>query len=229
MVTRGADGTSPTRRAVRIAVVPLALALLAAGSAGCALGERPSFVDAGVDTSEGSMTGDPAIDAVLVRLDAVGTAIFTAHYTATLTFGGTSTELDVVQNGTATHRSVEIGDVRYLTDGADLTTCVTATQVCTRGIDAAAVSDTGVTPDFAFGALAKRLRRDAVAKIGAATASTMQVDGLTGTCVDVPVSGGSKVYCVLDNGVIARFVGGDVSIEMLTYTSTVDPTLFKNP
>jgi hypothetical protein len=212
------------RRAVLAVVTAGALIL-----AGCAVGKRPSFDAVATDTAEGAMTGDVAIDAVLTRLDAVALAGFTADYTAVLSFGGTTSDVRAVQDHSAARRAVTIGGVRYLTDGQTTSTCVTATQVCTDTIDAAAVSDTGVTPDFAFGALAKRLRHDAAAKIGTATPSTVVVDGLTATCVDVPVTGGTKQYCVLDNGVITRFVGGDVTIDMVGYTSAVDATLFTGP
>jgi hypothetical protein len=204
----------------------LAIAALAVALSGCALGDRPSFDQAALDTAVGAMTGDPAIDAVLTRLDFVEKASFTAEYNAIVTFSGSSTSLTVVQAGDPTKRSVTIGTVRFLTDGAVVTTCITTTEVCTDGANAAAVSDTGVTPDLAFGAAAKRLRRDAAVKTGATTASTLDVDGLTATCVDVPVSGGTKEYCAFDNGVIARFVGGDVTVDLTHYTSEFDESLF---
>ena len=88
------------------------------------------------------------------------------------------------------------------------------------------MSDTGVTPEFASGDMAKRLRRDAVARIGTPTASTMDVAGATATCVDVPVTGGTKQYCAFDDGALARFVGGDVTIDVNGYRPAVDDAQF---
>ena len=202
------------------------IALAAASVGGCALGDRPSFEDTATATAAGVTTGDAAIDAVLARLDKVSTAEFTAEFTAVATFGARTTPISVVQGGSPTRRTVSIGDINYRIDGTTASTCHAIETTCTDGIDAAAVSNTGVTPDFAFGALAKRLRRDAMAKIGSTTASTLEVAGAISTCVDVPVSGGTKVYCVLDNGVITHFAGGDVVIDLTTYSPTADAALF---
>ena len=84
---------------------------------------------------------------------------------------------------------------------------------CDSGIDASRVSDTGVTPDFVFGDMAKRLRRDGAARVGTPVASTRQIAGAAATCVDVPVTGGTKQYCAFDDGVLARYVGGDLTID----------------
>ena len=194
---------------------------------GCALGERPSFDETAIITADGTMTGDPAIDAVLARLDDVGAAQFTATYRAVVTFGGITTDVTVVQAGGGARRSTTIGEVTFRTIDGTVSTCVQG--VCTSGSDAVRVSDTGVTPELAFGAMAKRLRRDAVARIGDTVASTMEVSGETATCVDVPVSGGTKVYCALANGVLARFVGGDVTVELTSYEPVVDPAAFDVP
>jgi hypothetical protein len=203
------------------------LALVGTLVTGCALGERPTIED--TPTAVGTMTGEPAIDAVLDRFDAAPSAMFTADYTAILAFGGTTTAVAVTQDGrdpAATRRAVTIGDVRYITAPAGTSTCSVAAATCTSGIDAARVSDTGVTPEFASGDMAKRLRRDAVARIGTPTASTMEVAGATATCVDVPVTGGTKQYCAFDDGALARFVGGDVTIDVNSYRPTVDDAQF---
>jgi hypothetical protein len=121
---------------------------------------------------------------------------------------------------------VTIGDVRYISTGGSTSTCSVAATECRDGIDAARVSDTGVTPEFTFGDMAKRLRRDAVARIGTTTASTRDIAGTTATCVDVPVTGGTKQYCVFDSGALARFVGGDVTIDATSYLPTVNESLF---
>jgi hypothetical protein len=185
---------------------------------GCMTGERPSFDES--PTIVGTMTGDAAIDAVLTDLDAVRDAVFTAEYSGLLAFGGTTTDLRVTQSS-PTRRSVTIGDVRYLTDGADTQTCRVSSGTCESGIDAAAVSNTGLTPEFVVGDLAKRLRRDATAKVGTTTARTETFAGQEATCVDVPVDRGTKTYCVLPNGVPASYIGGDVTLTMARYEPTV--------
>ncbi|MCB1000624.1 MAG: hypothetical protein KDB40_15120 [Acidimicrobiales bacterium] len=190
----------------------------------CALGERPSFEDS--PTVEGTTTGDPAIDAVLAQLDGVDSALFTASYDATQLFGGTQSSVTVTQTGVA-RRSVTIGQVRYITDGGSNRTCFLDAQTCDDGIQAAAVSNTGVTPDVAFGDMAKRLRRDAVARVAPSTATTLQIAGNSATCVDVAVSGGTKQYCVLPDGVIARFRGADLTLELTGYRPAPDETLFR--
>jgi hypothetical protein len=215
---------APARPFARLAAT-LATVVLVCGA--CALGERPTIE--ATPTAVGTMTGDPAIDQILDRLDAVGSAVFTASYTAVLAFGSTASTVAVTQDGTAPtarRRSVTIGDVRYINTPGNTSTCSVTSARCTDGIDPARVSDTGVTPDFAFGDMAKRLRRDATARIGTAVTSTRDVAGATSTCVDLPVTGGTKQYCVFDDGVLARYIGGDLTLDVDTYSSTVDESLF---
>lgn len=204
-----------------------ALAALAATVvfASCMTGQRPTLGTA--PTSKGTMTGDVNIDAVLSLFDAVGTATFTAEYTGVLTFDGTSTPAAVAQDGTPEQRSVTIGAVRFISDATGDRTCVVDTGVCEPALKPAAVSNTGLTPEFAVGDMAKRLRRDAAAKAGDTTPSTVTAAGREATCVDVPVTGGIKQYCAFTNGVLARFVGGDVTIDVVSITDTADPALFE--
>lgn len=184
----------------------------------CMTGERPRFEQSPTDV--GTMTGDPAIDAVLTNLDGVRDAVFTAEYTGEQLYGGATSTMQVTQSS-PTRRSVTIGDVRFLTDGATSQTCRVSTGTCDVGVNAAAVSDTGLTPEFVLGDLAKRLRRDAAAKVGTTTAHTEPFAGQQATCVDVPVDGGTKTYCVLPNGVPASYLGGDVRLSMNHYEPTV--------
>ena len=192
------------------------------GLTACGLGERPYFEDS--PTVVGSDTGDAAIDNVLDLLDTVGGSMFTASYQATLKFGGVQSTATVTQIGP--RRSVTIGQVRFVVDNGSSRTCRLDTGVCDDGIQAEAVSDTGLTPEFAFGDMAKRLRRDAQAKIGPSVASVVEIAGIPATCVDVAVSGGTKQYCVLSDGAIARFRGADIELELLTHVPTSDETLF---
>ncbi len=207
-------------RLTRVLVLAAAVTLLA----GCVTGERPTLGTA--PTSKGTMTGDAAIDAVLTLFDTVGTATFTAEYTGVLLFGGTSTTATVSQDGGPTRRSVTIGSVRFITDALGDRTCVVDTGVCNEGLQPAAVSNTGLTPEFAVGDMAKRLRRDATAKVGAATPSTRELAGRSATCVDLPLDGGTKEYCAFSNGALARFVGADITIDVVSISDTVDETQF---
>jgi hypothetical protein len=213
-------------RFIRASTVALIVAVTALVTS-CALGERPTIEQ--TPTAVGTVTGDAAIDAILERLDSVGSAVFTAEYSVLLAFGGTSSAATVTQDGTepaAIRRSVTIGDVRYITAPQGNSTCSVDAAQCADGIDPARVSDTGVTPDFVFGDMAKRLRRDAVARIATSVTSTREMAGVTATCVDVTVTGGVKQYCVLDSGVLARYVGGDVTIDVTAYQPAVDDSLF---
>jgi hypothetical protein len=203
--------------------IALAVAVASIGLTGCMVGERPSFEQA--PTAVGTLTGDPNIDVVLGLLDAVDTAVFSATYQALLVFNGVQSSVTAAQ-ASSTQRSMTIGDVRYVTDQNGTRTCSVAASSCTPVLNAAAVSDTGVTPEFVFGDVAKRLRRDANARIGPSVASTREVAGEQATCVDVPLSGGTKQYCALSNGVLARFIGADVTVDMTSYQRIVDPTLF---
>jgi hypothetical protein len=210
-----------------VARLVASIAIIGIVATGCGLGQRPTIV--ATPTAVGAMTGDAAIDDILTRLDNEADAVFTASYTAVLAFGSTTSAVTVTQDGsepTVVRRSVTIGDVRYITTPDKTSTCSVVTAQCLSGIDASRVSDTGVTPDFAFGDMAKRLRRDAAARIGTAVASTRQVAGATATCVDLPVTGGTKQYCAFDDGALARYVGGDLTIDVDSYRRTVDDALF---
>lgn len=190
---------------------------------GCMTGERPTLNTA--PTAAGMVTGDEAIDAVLAKLDAYAGAVYTADYSATQLYGGTTTPVAVAQSA-PDRRSVTIGDVRYLTMGGSTRTCVLTTGSCTDGTDAQPVSDTGVTPDVASGAIAKRLRRAASARVGATITTAPEIAGQPATCVEVPLGDGNGVFCVLADGTLARFASADVTIELVRYVPDADEALF---
>jgi hypothetical protein len=212
------------RRVAQLSRLVAGLALVTVAATGCAVGERPTMAEA--PTAAGEVTGDPLIDEVQRRLDAVGTAQLNAEYTAVRRMGSVASTVRVAQTS-PTRRSVTIGEIRYLTDGEATTTCDLAAGTCEVGIDAQRISDTGLqTPDVVFDGLARRLRLDATAKVGPSSATTTSIAGATAACVDVPLTAGTARYCALDNGVIARYSGGDFSLDLVSYAPAADETLF---
>jgi hypothetical protein len=188
---------------------------------GCMTGERPTFSD--TPAVIGAFTGDAPVDGVLTLFDSVVDAEFTAEYTITPAMGTptTATVTQIAPGG----RSVTIGDVRFVTDETGSRTCQLSTGTCENGLLAQRVSDSAITPDFAFGDMAKRLRIDANRNIGDTSTTIVDVLGNPATCVDVPVSGGTKQYCSLLDGVVSSFVGGDVTVTMTSYVAQGDPLL----
>jgi len=211
----------------RFADVPiartLAVAVLAALTlAACATGPRPSF-DA--DEPAQQATGDPAIDAVLERLDRVGVEQFTADYTILTRLGAKESTATVVQADNS-RRSITINAVRFIDGSGTVATCNLATAECEAVINDARVSDVQVTHDFYGSSFARRLRVDAARSLSPARGYTETIGGLPATCADVPVSGGTKVYCALDDGPLARYDGNDVLIELVALNPTPDETKF---
>ncbi len=190
---------------------------------GCFTGPRPSVTTDAFPP--GSTSGDPAIDQVLAQLDKVNDGPYTADYTVLTKFGNITRPASVSVD--PTRRSVTVGDVRFLTNGATSQTCILdKTDPCSSTIDPARISDTQITPDFYATDAAKRLRRTAIARIGTPIASVQQIAGQSATCVDVPVPGGVSVFCALDSGPLARLDDGAVSINLTQYAPAVDESLF---
>ena len=190
--------------------------------AACATGQRPSF-DADEPTQQA--TGDPAIDAVLERLDRVGLEQFTAEYTILTRLGGQESTATVVQ-ASDSRRSITINTVRFLDGTGTASTCNLTTAECEAVINDARVSDVQITHDFYGSSFARRLRVDAGRSLAPARGYTETIAGQPATCADVSVSGGTKVYCALDTGPLARYDGNDVVIELVTASPTPDESKF---
>ncbi len=210
----------------RRGLVPFALAALLL--VGCATGQRPYFAEDSVipDTP----TGDAAIDAVLDRLERVQPSTngpATAAYDVLRKFGELRTGAIVVLS--PGQRSITIGNTHYIQTETLAVTCTVEPAECVDGFDPQRISDTGVTYEFYAADTAKRLRRDAAAKVGPATASTQAIAGQNATCVDVPVTGGIAVYCALDSGPLAKLDDGDVLVTLTLYGATVDENNFIPP
>lgn len=200
-------------------LVPLLAAVAAVLVPGCVTGERPTLAESV------STTGDPAVDAVLGRLDASRLATFTANYDVLTRFGSLTNPATVVQ-AAADRRSVTVGSVRFIFDGPTTATCQLDTGACSETIDAGLISNTQLAPDFYGSSAATRLRRDAAARVDATTASMQTIADQVATCVSIPVTGSTSVYCALDDGVLARLDGADVAIELTAYSPDPDEQQF---
>jgi hypothetical protein len=197
---------------------------------GCFTGERPYFTSDPL--APGNPTGDPAIDAVLSELDAVTDGPATALYAVLTKFGNTTSSATVVLDDD--RRAIEVNTIRYLTLADEQFTCLieptTGAPVdCVRGLDPARISDVGITIDFYASEAARRLRRDAQAKVAPAVGHEETIANQTATCVTVTVVGGTVVYCVLANGMIARLDDADVSITLGLLATTADSAKLRPP
>ena len=201
-----------------LAITAVAAITLAA----CATGPRPSF-DADEPTQ--TATGDPGIDAVLERLDRVGLEQFTADYTILTRLGDKESTATVVQADNS-RRSITINAVRFLDGSGTVATCDLTTAECEAVINDARVSDIQITHDFYGSSFARRLRVDAGRSLAPARGYTETIGGQPATCADVPVSGGTKIYCALDSGPLARYDGNDVLINLVAVNPSPDESKF---
>ncbi len=208
-------------RHVLLAAATLATAVIALS--GCLTGERPTLAEEAVI---GAPVGDPASDAVLGHLAASADASFTAVYEITNNFGPITRDATVVQTDDR-RRSITIGDVRFLIEGPSAATCdLTTAEPCRNRIDDAAVSDLQVTHQFYARSASDRLRTDAQRRVGPTDGYEAEIAGRTARCVSVPVSGGSKVYCVLPEGVLAQYQGPDLLITLVGFSTDPDESAF---
>ena len=210
---------------VRGAVVATVLASLLLAS--CFTGERPSFEDEGTDRS-GTSTGSADIDAVVDRLDEADAATFTAEFVIETKFGSLTSTASVSQAADG-RRSVTVerpaATTRYsVLDGGEQT-CNVLTGECESELNDARISDVCIPHTFFGPSFATRLRASADRRIGESSAYTSQIGGQDARCVDVQVAGGTETFCALDSGVLARFIGNDVTVELTSYSPDADPAL----
>ena len=112
-------------------------------------------------------------------------------------------------------------------DDGQVATCDMATGECEARINDARISDVGITHRFYAEDFARRLRVDANRRIGEPVAHSITAGGQQALCVDVPVSGGTKVYCALDSGPLALYEGNDVDIALTSYSTIPDESTFE--
>lgn len=218
------------RRLSRVALLIASSLIACATLTGCLTGERPTLAS---EESIDAPVGEAEIDAVLARFAALAGAEFTATYQITNNFGPVTRQATVVHAADG-RRAITVGDVRYLIDSAGSLTCRPTGEgddavACTEGADDAAISDLQVTHQFFGRSTAARLRTDATRRTGPAEGYEATIGGREAGCVSIVVSGGSKVYCVLDEGPVAAYQGPDVLIELLEFSPSVDESAFVRP
>lgn len=184
---------------------------------GCMSGERPTLTS---EPPGGAVNNDPVINAVLDRLALADGVKFQATYTITPSSSGTATQATVRQSGGK--RRITIGDVEYLTDSGTSQTCDNIDNTCIGFIDDARISNLNLTHLFWGGSFANRLKLDASRNLTAATGHVETIAEHPASCADVTVVGGTLVYCALDAGVLARYFGADVTIELTSFSFHVD-------
>jgi hypothetical protein len=189
---------------------------------GCITGDRPSF---GESAAAAGPSGVAEVDAVLSRLDAVSKSQFSADYNVLTRLGNRSSTASVVQVSPA-RRSITVNSVRFIFNNGSVSTCNLTTATCEPNVNDARISDVSLTHDFYGSSFAQRLRVDADRRVGAVKGYTITQADRQATCVDVPVVGGTKTYCALDNGVLARYDGNDLLIEMTAISDTPDESKF---
>ena len=185
----------------------------------CATGPRPSLVQEPVVT-------DTVAQAELDRLDRGATATFTADYDIIPSQTGQVTHATVMQLGA--QQRVTIGDVDYFTDGTVSRTCAVGGTNCVDSIDEARISNLSVTSKFWGPSVASKLELDSARSVDVSTGRTDTIANRPATCADVHVPSiegvGSVTYCAVDDGVLARYFGADVSIELTSFLPSVDAT-----
>ena len=215
----------PAPRHPRRPLLPVAAVALAVGLAGCFTGERPEFEDDAAALAVSS--GNADIDAVLERLDRVGSSEFTAEYDIETRFGSVLSDATVVQ-APGRRRSITVEDTRFLIDGDDARTCSVSTAECETGVNDARISQTQLSHEFYGPAFARRLRVSADRRTGDPEPFTDTIAGEPATCVVVRVAGNNgETFCALDSGVLARFDGADQHIELARYEPTPELGLFE--
>ena len=195
---------------------------------GCFTGERPTFENQDTIVVDEGSTGSVDIDAVLERLERVGLASFTADYTIETRFGALTSRATVVQ-GEGDRSAVVVerdaGTTRFAESSDSETTCDVITGECESSLNDARISDVGIPHTFYGPSFARRLRVSADRRIADSSAYTKTIAGQDARCVDVTVSGGTETFCALDSGVLAEFVGADVTVTLDEYSPVADEAL----
>lgn len=212
-------GTNRSRR-IAASIGTAALVLT-----GCFTGERPSFEDeegAGVPIIS---TGSADIDLVLDRLESGEQSSFAATFEIETKFGSLSSTGTVVQTDEAV-RSVTVvnssATTRFTSGPDGDETCNLLTNECESELNDARISDVGLPHTFFGPSFATRLRVSANRRIGDSASYTKPIAGEDARCVDVSVTGGTETFCALDSGLLAQFIGADVTIDLTEYSPNAE-------
>jgi hypothetical protein len=184
---------------------------------GCVTGERASLEPV-------AQVDDAVAAVVLQRLDLADSVAFTATYNIFPSTTGEPTVATVRQ--LEGRQRVTIGTVDYLIDAGTAQTCNHDTGECLDYIDEAQISDLNITHRFWSDGAADRLLTDASRRVGFSVGHAETIADRPAACADVPVLGGTVVYCALDAGVLARFFNADVTIELTSFSNDVDADSF---
>jgi hypothetical protein len=193
--------------------------------ASCALGPRPTLGPPGGGTADGP-TGNTEVDALLARLDAVGSSRFTANYTLTRLLGPVTAEATVVQDPPTT--SVTVGDNRFLKGGTEQT-CSMATKVCQTGLIEQRLADLAMSSSFYAASPAAQIRVSYQRRSAEPTFNTAPIGGITADCVGIPLGPGTERYCVAPNGIIASVDRADTQTLLNSVIDTADPAALGPP
>lgn len=205
------------RRPTPLRIRAMAVVLAGLALTGCFTGERPVLQAV-------PQVDDAAAQVVLDRLERSDSVAFTATYDVIPTTTGLTT-VAVVRQLEGRQRTT-IGDIDYLIDAGSGRTCRRDTAQCVDYLDDALISDLNITHRFWSDGIAARLTIDAARRVGFSVGHTETIAGQSAACADVPVLGGQVVYCALDAGVLARYFNADVTIELTSFSSQVDPNSF---
>jgi hypothetical protein len=202
-------------------LLALGVATISVVATACATGPRPTLVDVPTVT-------DTVAQAVLDRLERADGATFTADYEITPSITGQPTHATVLQSGG--EQRVTIGDVEYYSNGTSSRTCTVGGTDCVDSIDEARISNLNVTSQFWGSSSASKLQVDSANAVDASQGRIDTIASRQATCADVFVAApsdvggvGSVTYCAVDDGILARYFGADVSIELTSFAPTVDP------
>jgi hypothetical protein len=206
----------------------LLLALGVVSLAGCMTGDRPTLTPAAptLGGQAGEPVGDAPVDTVLGLLEGASAPEFTAAYTLVRKLGPNTTTGQVVRQGQVT--SVTVGDYRFL-DGATPLTCSLSAASCEPGLQEARISDYSLPSSFWGPAPARALRVAYARRSGDPQPATMEIGGVTATCVDVPVGPGTERYCATPAGPVAFWDTAATQVSLTAFQDTPDQTAFIVP
>lgn len=194
---------------------------------GCALGPRPTLTDE-------RLVDDAAVEAVLDRLDKADDVTFTATYTVQPALAD-STPAEVTVRATPERARVTFavgGDVvvEYSDTEGEQRTCAAGLTECVAGFDQTRISNLAVTHAFWGTSAVDKLRADADRIQADATSDgppqNVALPDLPFVCAHVPTGSSEVVYCALDAGPLAYYLGADVTITLTDFEATVDPAAF---